>query len=259
MIWGYEDKITLFKKLINENKLAQAYLFYGEPEIGKFTFAKKIALFLETANEKTEKPLIDTLIFDYKENESIGIKEIIEAENFLYQMPLISERKTLIINNAENLTQEAQAALLKIIEEPPEKGLIIFITQNPYSLYETLLSRMIKIYFPILSKEKIKKGLMEIFGLGENDAEKIAKESLGRMGRAINILNKKIKESDEEIENYISSLILKLYTQNLQKNSFLLKLLLEKETFIKKYKKYNLNIKLQKKALEILLKKHGRI
>lgn len=260
MIWGYDDKIIFFKKLIAENKLAQAYLLYGEPEIGKFTFAKQIAVLLETTDENFERPLVDTLIFDVPESETLGIDKILEAENFLYQKPLIGKRKTLIINNAHTLTKESQAALLKIIEEPPEKALIFFIGNDQRDLLETLLSRLEKIYFPTLSSLKIQEGLINLYHMSKEKASQIAQKSFGRMGRAINLLNKKTSASSEEdIENYLSNLIFKLYSQNLQKNYFLLKFLLEKEMLIKRYKRYNLNIKLQKKAIDLMLKKYGAI
>ena len=45
MLIGLEEKIEDFKKLIKEDKLRQSYLFFGEPQIGKFTFASSLVNF----------------------------------------------------------------------------------------------------------------------------------------------------------------------------------------------------------------------
>lgn len=265
MIWGYDDKINFFQRLIEEKKLKQAYLFYGEPEIGKFTFAKHLASFIETGKWEDKKLLIDSLFLNLNDQddlaggkETLGIEKILEAENFLYQRPLTSERKILIINDAHKLTREAQAALLKIVEEPPQKALIIFIAKEKRELFPALLSRLEKIYFPTLPTKKIEEFLKSTYELDEKKAQKIAGLSFGRVGRAITLtLQKNTKNKETDIEEKIKNIILQLYEDNLQKNCFTLKFLLEKEVEIKRYKRYNLNIKLQEKVINSFLKKQG--
>jgi DNA polymerase III delta prime subunit len=282
MVWGYDDKIEIFKKLISEKKLGNAYLFYGEPEIGKFTFAKELAYLIETASLNQNTPLLDTLILDIKnekeyeanngeekkeegaDEETLSKNRIIEAKDFLYKSPLISERKTLIINDSQNLTREAQSALLKIVEEPPEKSLIIFIAPDKDVLFPPLLSRLIKIYFPTLPKSKVFNFIKEKYKLDDKKSQEIANASFGRIGRAIKILTEEKKEKldDENIndlEEYINQVILRLYFKDLQKNVKILKFFIERNTIIKKYKRYNLNLKLQKMVIDATLKKYGKI
>lgn len=260
MVWGYDDKRTYFEKLLKEDNLSHAYLFYGEEGVGKFSFAKELASFIEKGNWENNFPLFDTMILDTsnlpEEKDTLGVEDVLRAENFLYQRPFISPKRILIVNDAYKLTKEAQSALLKIVEEPPSKALIIFISQEKDDLFEALLSRVIKIYFPTLKKSTVKECLKAKYNLDEKTQEKFAFLSFGSIGRALKFLENK-KEKEEKIEDKISNLILKLYLGGVRKNYTLIKFLLEKEVAIKRYKRYNLNIKLQEKVINYFLSKNG--
>ena len=47
MFAGHQDLVKNFKELVRAGKLAHGYIFFGEPEVGKFYFAKHLANFLE--------------------------------------------------------------------------------------------------------------------------------------------------------------------------------------------------------------------
>ena len=65
--------------------------------------------------------------------------------NILNETSLISNAKVIKINCAENLNDEAQNYLLKILEEPPKNSHIIMLSSRPFKLKKTILSRLIKI------------------------------------------------------------------------------------------------------------------
>src|SRR3989338_2928228 len=110
MFIGHQHLVKDFKSLVKAGRLAQGYIFFGEPEVGKFYFAKHLANFLETEEfQIAQRPLGDALIL---ENPS-GIDEVRQIKNFLWQKPVASSRRLAIINNAENLTSQAQNAILK--------------------------------------------------------------------------------------------------------------------------------------------------
>lgn len=73
---------------------------------------------------------------------SIGIDEIRQIQFFLSRKPMQSDHNTVVIHQAHLLTQPAQHALLKTLEEPPEGSLIYLVTSSPYSLLPTILSRV---------------------------------------------------------------------------------------------------------------------
>lgn len=72
---------------------------------------------------------------------SIGINDIKQMQKNLYLKPLTSSHKAVIITNAETLTIEAQNALLKTLEEPPEYAFLILLANNKEVFLPTILSR----------------------------------------------------------------------------------------------------------------------
>ncbi len=259
MLFLLKEKIEIFKKIIQENNLAHAYLFYGEPKIGKYTFAKALAYYLEYQEfDVLDKPLIDFQeIFPVDEKKNIGIEEIKTIKNFLYQKPLKSIKRFVLIDQKFNLTKEAQSALLKILEEPPFHSLIILIADDFNRFFPPVVSRLIKVYFKKSKKEDIYNILVNFFDLDKKKAEKIANASFGQIGRALEMVlinkNEIKKEVDslEDLINYLDNLILDFYLKNKIKHSNLINWLLEKKQVIINF---NLNPILQKKAIELKLK-----
>lgn len=257
MLVGLEDKIEEFQKIIKENKLRQSYLFFGEPGVGKFTFARCLVNFLESgefAPPAGNRPLIDSEFFQPEacpptggETGFIGIDSVRRLKKFLYQRPVVSSRRSAIFDSAELLTPEAQNALLKIVEEPPSFSLIIFISRDPSIFSATLASRFTKVYFPRLSQKSIAEFLKENFQIDSTRAEAVARQSFGRIGRALSLLNPQPNLIEpESLDKYLENSILSL-RKNLFKNSSKLSWLLEREELLKRY---NLNQKLQLKAIQ---------
>lgn len=227
-----EKFIKNFKQLSDNNHLFHAYLFFGlnQPEI--LNFAKSLANYLENKKfDLSEVFLNDYLEIFPSETGTIGINEVRNLKNFLYQTKIKSKNKTAIIFQAEALTSEAQSSLLKIIEEPPQDSLIIFISNQEENLLKTITSRVHKIYFH--SKTQI----------NTNDARIIT--------------NKKADKDDLEL--FITHSIEDLSnppTGGKEKNAPLIKEFLDR-LFLSKM--YNLNKGLQARYLKaVLSKKEGK-
>ena len=94
-----------------------------------------------------DKQSINTfdVLFIEKDTESkatgIGIETIKLLQKKLFLKPLKSKNKLLVIEDAQLLTPEAQNALLKVLEEPPEHTYIILGTETKEALLPTILSR----------------------------------------------------------------------------------------------------------------------
>lgn len=201
-----ENKVlNLFKSGFSSH----AYIFFGDNQVGKFTFAKKLANFLEFGKEtnETTKPTSETLFIKPTIEEtkaSIGIDKIKEIRSFLYQAPVNSKYRLVIIDDAYYLTEHAQNAILKIAEEPPAHGVIIMILPNPDALLETIKSRFQKIYFPRLSEDEVKEKLIKEFKVDPKEAEAVSKKSFGRIGRALDLIrNEEFANLDKEAEKLI--------------------------------------------------------
>lgn len=92
------------------------------------------------------EPILNTNIFMIEKPEdkaSIGIGDVSNVVEWAYRKD--TDLKLIEIKNADLLTDQAQNAMLKLIEEPPENVLIILITPNSSSILQTIRSRCILI------------------------------------------------------------------------------------------------------------------
>ena len=89
------------------------------------------------------------------ENESIKIDEIRQMQTKVIEKPIISGKKIYLINNADDMTKEAQNSLLKTLEEPPEFVTMILVTNNENNILTTIKSRCAKILFTETDLEEL--------------------------------------------------------------------------------------------------------
>lgn len=83
--------------------------------------------------------VLDIQINDFEK--TVGIDDIRNIQKKLYLRPLKSKSKTIIIQSFAGLTVEAQNALLKVLEEPPNNTIIILISDSLEVFLPTVLSR----------------------------------------------------------------------------------------------------------------------
>lgn len=72
---------------------------------------------------------------------TIGIEEIKNMQKKLFLRPIKSPAKAVILQDAQLLTTQAQNALLKVLEEPPDHTIIILSCRSKESLLPTIISR----------------------------------------------------------------------------------------------------------------------
>jgi DNA polymerase III subunit delta' len=216
MIIGHEAIIADLKDLNERGLLGHGYIFVGPSMVGKRTVAGALGHYLEKGvfeparGEETghEEVLQDIKIIDIAfmkmlnpdaSGDSIGIDAAREVKTFLWQKPNASARRTLIIDNAELLTTEAQNALLKITEEPPASSLLILITSDIESILPTIVSRLPKIYFGAVAQKSIEQWLIEEEHLTKAKASPLAKRSLGKPGIAWRMLHDEAFQKNLEL------------------------------------------------------------
>lgn len=189
MLIGHERIEKRFKELVAGNALFHAYLFYGEPETGKRTFAERLARFAEYgAWEDGTGYVHESITVTAPEGSTLGIDEVRRIKTFFSERPVHSAYRIAILDGAERLTPQAQHALLKVAEEPQEAGVIVLIATHPDALLKTLQSRFQKIYFAPSSKETVSRFVKERFGTTDEEAARIARASFGRIGRAVKLM-----------------------------------------------------------------------
>ncbi len=100
-----------------------------------------------------------------------------------------NEFRIIIISNAHLMTTESQNALLKSLEEPPERNIFVLITDSPDRLLETIRSRCWMVDFNPLKEEEIEKILTSNFKINTNFAKLLAALSDGSVAKALELSN----------------------------------------------------------------------
>jgi len=103
--------------------------------------------------------------------------------------------KVLIIWMAEKMNNECANQLLKLIEEPPEKTVVLLLTENVEIILDTIKSRCQKLNIPCLAEEEIYQELVDVYSLKSNEAKKISHQSNGDFNKALQI----IKEDNKDV------------------------------------------------------------
>jgi len=120
---------------------SHALLLVGHAGIGKQTIADYImSQLLQT--DPAQYPYIRTIVPE-KDKSSIGIEAVRDLQQFLkLKLPTNAAWRFVIIPDAQGLTTEAQNALLKLLEEPPERTILVLSTTSEQALLPTIRSRM---------------------------------------------------------------------------------------------------------------------
>jgi len=209
---GHQNVLDFFAKVMKNGSLSHAYCFVGPEMVGKKTVAKHIASELlkvepEKLTTATDFILVERL-FDEKTEKTkkdINVEQIRELREVLARHAFLGGYQVAIIDEANRLNSEAANALLKTLEEPRPKTIIFLLTDDENKLPTTILSRCQKIYFSVVSKEKIFSALQKKT-LEKNIAEELAVLSHGLPGQAITWLEnpESLLEYKKEIERFLA-------------------------------------------------------
>lgn len=195
---GHEQILQHLQTAIEQQKISHAYIFNGEKGCGKHMLATIFAKALQ-CEKKGKNPCgvcksciqaassnHPDIISVMHEKASIGIDDIrIQVNQNIAIKPYSNKYKIYIIPEADKMTEAAQNALLKTIEEPPQYAVILLLAENINRLLPTILSRCIVLDLKAVPVDKIKIYLMENFNIPDYMAELCADFSQGNVGRAI--------------------------------------------------------------------------
>lgn len=195
---GHEDVKEHLQRGIQENKVSHAYILAGEKGVGKKLLAKIFATTLQcmekgsnpcgkcTSCMQAEGGNQPDIIWVTHEKASIGVDDIrTQVNQDIGIKPYSSPYKIYIIPDGEKMTEQAQNALLKTIEEPPEYAVVLLLTENVNSFLPTILSRCVTLQLKPVAPLLIKKYLMETLSIPDYLAELSAKFAQGNVGKAL--------------------------------------------------------------------------
>jgi len=203
-IIGQDVAIGALKNIITRNQVRGAYLFLGPDGVGKRTagieFAKAINCERDLSDascdcvscSKIESGNHPDVFCVFPEGPSSSIK-IEKIRDIIYQAslkPYEARKRIFIINEAEAMTDEAQNAFLKLLEEPPENHIMILTASSLAGLLSTVLSRCKILRFNLLPSDQIREFLMTR-DIEEEEAVLFSHMAMGSIGRALSF-----KEND---------------------------------------------------------------
>lgn len=214
-IIGHGLQRKFLKKSSLRGNSNYAFLFSGTEGIGKKRVALEFIKFIN-CREKEIKKRPCNVCFECRgienfchadflliepENSLIAISKIRDASWFLSLTKSRAEYKAVLIDEAHCMNEEAQNSLLKTLEEPAGKSVIILTSSHPRMLLKTVRSRVEEIkFFPASAKEAEK--FLKQKGALNRDIEKIIKFSSLKQGKMIDFL-----ENPQKLEDYKKELI----------------------------------------------------
>lgn len=138
---------------------------------------------------------------DGKKN--ITVAQIRSLRSEAYVKPHMSARRVFIIDMADTMNEQAQNALLKVLEEPPGSVLFILIAENKAALLDTVISRCTVLS---LSPPEISEAEKYMVANTNYTAEQISpalKETGGNIGAALNLLSGSSSDAVKAAEEFI--------------------------------------------------------
>jgi DNA polymerase-3 subunit gamma/tau len=225
---GQDHVSKVLARAVESGRIAHAYLFTGARGVGKTTSARILAKALNcrerlagtlkgadpcnrcsSCTEITAGISLDVSEIDGASNR--GIADVQALREKVRFSPTGGGYRVVIIDEVHQLSNDAFAALLKTLEEPPAHLVFVFATTDPQKLPDTIRSRTQRFDFARVPMRRVADRLMSIavseakdpeglrFDLAEDAALLIAHKSEGSMRDAVSALDQVISAGEKEI------------------------------------------------------------
>ncbi len=228
-IEGHDDIVDRFRRAVRNGRLASTYLFTGPNGIGKRMLARELATSLmctrptdllspcgecpscELARQGNHPDLIEVEPAVDKNaisiDQLIGSRENRHREGLCHDIamrPYAAARRVAIVSHADTLNTESANCLLKTLEEPPPKSILILLSSSESKQLPTIRSRCQIIRFKSLTDDVLTRLIAAIGKDTENEFDRsripqAVAGSAGSLDRALQLLDSSLWEVREGV------------------------------------------------------------
>jgi DNA polymerase-3 subunit delta' len=195
---GHEWAVHNLDRAVSDDRPAHAYLISGPPHIGKAALARSVALALNCQAAPAARPcgqcrscqLInagkhpDVQLIE-PDGARVKIDQVRALQYDLSLRPVEGRYRVAIFDQFEVATTEAQNALLKTLEEPPDYVVLIVLASDPELLLPTIVSRCQQVPLRPLTIAQVREALIKQWHVEASQANLLAHLSGGRLGWAV--------------------------------------------------------------------------
>lgn len=184
---------------IENGKISHAYIIHGEKNAGKEFIAETFAMALECEDDTDIEPCMechackqaitknnpDIITLIHEKPGTIGVEDVRRSiVSDVSIRPYNGKWKIYLINDAEKMSVQAQNALLKTLEEPPDYVVIMLLTSNMSALLPTIISRSTVLNMRPVDDKTVRKYLMERIHVPDYQADICVAFARGNIGKA---------------------------------------------------------------------------
>lgn len=229
-IYGQEQIKEHLQNALSTGKVSHAYIINGEKSSGKEFIAKVFAMALQ-CEEGGKEPCQecrscrqalsgnhpDIIRVVHEKPNTISVDDIrTQVNGDVAIKPYSGKHKVYIMSEAEKMTAQAQNALLKTLEEPPEYAVIMLLTSNVNALLPTIVSRCVVLDMKPVPDEIVRRFLCSQMQVPDYKAEVCVAFARGNIGKA------KALASSEDFEKVkAEALSLLKYIQEMDLNEII--------------------------------------
>lgn len=194
---GQERAKRLLMQLARAEKIPHAVLLSGMTGVGKLAVAREFAKALNcleprdhdscdrcSSCRKADGGLHPDLVFIRRDGAFIKLDQIRELRERVRYRPFEGKFRVIVLENAQDLNEEAGNALLKLLEEPPRANVFLLTVTEPQMLLPTIVSRCSHLRLQPLEDEMIARELTASLSVPEALALELTRLSGGSLERA---------------------------------------------------------------------------
>ncbi|MBN2190978.1 MAG: DNA polymerase III subunit delta' [Candidatus Aureabacteria bacterium] len=221
-IVGHRRQCMILSDAVDKGRMANAYLFSGADGLGKKFIAVQLAKTLNCQSPRDGSPCEecescrkvnsgshpDVLVISPKGKERIiNVAMIGEMLQRVSRKSYEGRYKIIIFDDAHRMRESASSKLLKTLEEPPPRTVMILVTSRPDKMLPTIVSRCQTVNFYLLPDKEIEDFLVRSKKIPFEEARVIASFAGGRVSESLKLLSDETVRRRNSYLNYIQSAI----------------------------------------------------